>query len=228
MALNFIRTIVEGNADSFAHRKFVRYGLGEFEKELLSVKVGSSIQVSAGFEYVDVMLRFLAKLADRSLALSGVAVGKGLEPGLKAAGAEIVKSRGSKLTIKASMAPDRFRKFLDDFSDAIILCDVSCGLRTLKVKKSPPKPGTTVKKFMSASFGKEDLKLVKDELMFDIEGSPKKVEIRHRYVIESIDIPKQFENDSVQARLNAVRKGKIIREITADWKTTSKEYRLRA
>ena len=55
----------------------------------------------------------------------------------------------------------------------------------------------------------------------------KKVEIKHTYVIENIDVPKQYENDPAMARLKAIRIGKIIREINLDGKITKSEIQMK-
>jgi hypothetical protein len=54
----------------------------------------------------------------------------------------------------------------------------------------------------------------------------KKVFIKHTFDIEDLEIPKEYMNDFAKARLFAIRKGKLIRQISIDGEQVKKEYKL--
>jgi hypothetical protein len=93
----------------------------------------------------------------------------------------------------------------------------------LKCKDSLPKPGGALKdNFCSASF--DNLDIVK-EFAFDVDDF-KTLSIKHIFKIEDIIVSKEFESDFEKARLNAKRKGKIIRILNVDGKEIKKEHDL--
>ncbi len=65
----------------------------------------------------------------------------------------------------------------------------------------------------------------KKEFLFDIPNA-KKIDISHTIVVDDIIIPKELEksNDYEKIRQEALKKGKIIRNINADGKKMIKEY----
>ena len=104
-----------------------------------------------------------------------------------------------------------------------VLLNLSFGDYSFKVGKTLPKPGKDLKKnFCKAKFPLELLDKITNEEF------KKKLEISHTFVIENIEVPKEYENDPALARLNALRKGKIIRKITLDGEEKTKEFPLEA
>ena len=66
-------------------------------------------------------------------------------------------------------------------------------------------------------------KIVKD-LAFDVNKDYKRVFIKHTFEINDLEIPKEYLNDFVKARLYAIRKGKLIRQVNIDGEQVKKEY----
>ena len=79
-----------------------------------------------------------------------------------------------------------------------------------------------IKKF---SFGYGWFPIVKD-LAFDVNKDYKRVFIKHTFEINDLEIPKEYLNDFVKARLYAIRKGKLIRQVNIDGEQVKKEYDL--
>jgi len=229
--MNFIRKIYEKNIDEKTHQKFVRYSIGEFEKEEFMIKKGSSfVQIKAGFEYLDVMFDLMAQCVNENVLLNGVIVTKNkIINELNEFGIEPKKVTGKKYTIQETMSKEKFKEFVNKFNSNFLLLNVKSGKYSISVKKSIPKPGKLVEKFVTAKFDLKDLDLIKKEFLFDIKvDNFKDISIKHTYFIDEIIIPDEFKNNPEEARLNAKRKGRIIRKIGIDGKTEEKEIELLA
>ena len=96
---------------------------------------------------------------------------------------------------------------------------------SINAGKKPPKPGGKIKEtFFKASLGLESLDMLREELLFDVEGDFTEVRIENTYIIDEIVVPSDIKNAS-EARIHAKRKGKIRRKVTVDGveNTTEKE-----
>jgi len=229
--MNFIRKVYEKNADERAHQKFVRYGVGEFEKEEFIIKKGSSfVQIKAGFEYLDVIFELMAGLIKEDVSLNGVIVTKNkITDDLNSLGIEPKKIAGKKYTIQETIGKDKFRDFVNRFDSCFLLLNLKSGKYSISVKKSIPKPGKLVEKFVTAKLDLKDFDLIKKEFLFDVDADDfKHASIKHIYIIDEIIIPNEFKNNPEQARLNAKRKGRIIRKIEIDGRASEKEIELLA
>lgn len=226
--VNFIKNIAENNIDEWTHNKFVRYSLGEFKKEEFTITKGSNfIQIKAGVEYLDVILKLMAELVKEPVSLNGIIVSaKDISQELDKLGIEPLKVTGKKYTIEEELAPEKFKEFVEKLAEKTnLLLKLKSDKYSLSVKKSVPKPGKLVEKFLSAKFDLNDYDKLKEEFLFDA-GDFKKAVIINTYIITEIEIPKEFENDPALARLKAKRVGKIIRNINIDGKEETKEYEL--
>ncbi len=228
--MNHIKNIFNKKIDDWTHNKFIRYSLGEFTKELFVIKItGKNITVQSGAEYLDSMWDLFSKLIKSDVELKGVIVSKAdIVKDLEDFGIEIKKKVGKKYTIETKLDAKKFKEFIEKFNQYALLLKLKSDVYILNVKKSLPKPGKVLEKFLTAKFAKDDLKFLTDEFLFDTKVDKfKKVEIKHTYVIENIDVPKQYENDPAMARLKAIRIGKIIREINLDGKITKSEIQMK-
>ena len=225
--LNFIKKIIEGQVDEETHNKFIRFGKGAYEREAFKIKVmGKKITVKAGFDYVDILLRFMAQQLTQEVEVSGAIVTSDKSFGDKLEARDIsFDSRGKKYTIKASMSADDFRSFLEELGDTYPLLAIKSGDYKTALKKSPPKPGKLVEEFITATFAKGDLGKIMDEFLWD-EDEFTTAEIKHTVVVEDIVVPKEYQDDFAMARLKAVRKGKLVRKVTVDGKEKETEYEL--
>jgi len=229
--MNFMRKIYEKNVDEKVHQKFVRYSTGEFEKEEFMIKKGSSfVQIKAGFEYLDVMFDMIAQCVKEDVSLNGIIVTKNkIINELNEFGIEPKKVTGKKYTIEETMTSDKFKEFVEKFNSCSLLIKLKSGKYSISVKKSIPKPGKILEKFVTAKFDLKDLDLIKKEFLFDITvDNFKDISIKHTYIIDEIIIPDEFKNKPDEARLNAKRKGRITRNIDIDGKTEEREMELLA
>ena len=73
--MNFIKAIKDNKADEFTHWCFIRYGLGEYNKEPLEIiKTAKKVKFKAGLEYVNVFHGFLATIGGKDITLKGSVV----------------------------------------------------------------------------------------------------------------------------------------------------------
>jgi hypothetical protein len=220
MAMNFIKDVYNNQVNELAHAKFVRYGKGNYEKEEMKIKVGSKIQIWAGFEYVDVFFRLLADVANEDVSIKGIIVSKtDIREDLVGAGIEPKKVTGKKYTIEEELSPARFKDFVDKFGGYYLLLAAKSGVNEIKTKKSVPKPGKLIEKFATVKFDKKHLDIIKDEFLFDYSGNFKEASITHTYNIQEIVVDDALiEKDPAAARLAAKRKGTLIRKRIVDGK----------
>ena len=100
----------------------------------------------------------------------------------------------------------------------------------LKMKSTPPKPGSIKEKFCTLKVDSNLEAPVLDIFLFDCkEREFKKASIDHTFIIEDVVIPKKYQDDYALARLHAKKKGKIKRIVTFDGKEIlSKELEFEA
>lgn len=230
MSMNFIKSIAEKRPDDRAHRKFTRYSAGEFEKEEFTVKRGArAIQLSAGFEYLDVFMELMASLITETASLKGVIVSREkIGDELHALGIEPTKVTGKKYTIESNLSPATLRELVKRLTAPFLLLNVSSGSYSIKVKKSIPKPGKLQEKFVTMKLEAKDWGRVKQEFLFDVAKDCKQASIKHTYIIEEITAPKEYRSDPENARLCAQRRGRILRELTIDGEIKKSEIPLLA
>ena len=227
MAINFIRKIVDNDIDNYVHSKFTRFGKGLFEKEDFIVKLSSkNVQVQTGYEYAEVLLRILAENTSEDVSGSGKIVSsKDAEKRINDANIEIVAKRGKKYDVKFSLNAQDFKKFVYDFEDCYLLLNVTSGSNTIKMKQVLPKPNKIVEKFTNAKFAKSLLPLLIEEFLFDARDFKKQAVMKHVYEIEDIIVDDELiKTDPLKARLEAKRKGKLIRELDVDGRKEHLEY----
>jgi hypothetical protein len=201
------------------------------------VKTRNAIKLNGGFEYVTAFHRFMATIVDSNVHLIGnIVTSRNIESDLAEIGIELKEKKpqrgkaGFQYEIDSEITPKQYIELTEKCFDCFLLLHMSSGIRSISVKKTkPPKLSKLIENFTKAVFDLKDLKRVKDEFLFDIDSTDfKKIEIKHIYHIENIKVPEGLENESLMARLNAKREGKIERIINIDGKEIKKEYRLEA
>ena len=132
--------------------------------------------------------------------------------------------------IDTELSKNQIQGLFDKFQSALILLSFSTEKGTLKTKVKNPKSAKTKDnedgeepKADFCSFKTKDESIVKD-LAFDVNKDYKKVFIKHTFEIDDLEIPKEYLNDFVKARLHAIRKGKLIRQVNIDGEQVKKEY----
>jgi len=234
MAINHIKNAYEKNIDDHTHHSFIRYSLGQFPKEPFTIKVGSAIKIWGSFEYVNVFVRFLSKLAKSTINVKGtIPTMKDIKSDLETAGLDVDEKRrtmgkkGMQYMVSGTISPEKAQKLFDDLAGCYLLLDLDSDKLKLKVKKKEtPKIGKATPKFATLALPKEFLKEVIEEFLFDHDiESFKAAEITHTYLIDDIKVDEALvEKDPNRAREEAVRNGKIVRFVTIDGEEFKSEF----
>ncbi len=229
MGINFIKNIYEGKVDDYTHLKFTRYSRGRFEKEPITIKVtGKKVKVQTGPEYAEVLLRILADHAASEVSLKGKIIStKDINKRIESYDVEVLKKWGKKYDVSATIPAPKFKEMVYEFEDCYLLLTCESGGDKVKVKTALPKPGELKEKFVTADFTKEHMDDIKSEFLFDVSDFKKEASIKHTYVIDEIAVDESLiETDPERARLEAKRKGKIIRDKTIDGKNEISEIEM--
>jgi len=220
--MNFIKNIFENKIDSNVHKQFVRYGKGTFQdRALVELSVSKNIKIKTSFEYANELVKLLANtIKDKTLVTGGVITTKKIDDFTFE---DIKQFAGVKTYhINADLSKSDILNLMDKY-DAIYCLSFSTEYGTLKIKVKTPKSAKPGKgegdeaKADYCTFTSNDLNL-KEEFAFDVKGDFKKFRASHTFIINEIIVPKELENDFARARVEAKRKGKIIRITDVDGK----------
>lgn len=222
----FLQLATENSTDPLVHARFTRFSVGEFEREaILMAQSKKNLKIQTGYEYANDLSLIACELLGDNAKISGeaVLVAAKSDPSkdIEEAGFKIKANRGKKYTLTFDLTAKELAKAVNKLGTYAFLftkfnCDPSI---KLKMKSSPPKPGSITEKFCTIQVDLKHALTLIDALLFDVkERDFKKAEINHTFNIEDIVIPKEYENDFAMARLHAKKKGKIARKITLDGK----------
>lgn len=223
--MNVLKTLLTGRTDKAAHGKFTRYGKGDYERFLFEITRGkSNFKVKSSYDFANDFIGIIAERIKESANVSGkIIAGYDFKEEIEAiCGASEYSKRGKLYTaeVSAELSPDQLRRIYEKFSSHFILLNLKSDDYSLKVGKSLPKPGGAIKPdFCSATLPLELL----DEFAWDVKQDFKKLVIKHMLKITDIIVPPELKNDPARARLEAKRKGKIVRILDIDGKQISKE-----
>ncbi len=235
--MNFIRKITEGKSDEWVKRQFTRYGMGIYEqKAVLQISKGKKgASISTSFEFAP---DFAYALADsvkiKTHVTGGIITTQKLneaDAGFPFAGMK--QFAGVKtFLIDTDLTKAQIQGVFGKYPSALILLSFKTDAGELKTKVKNPKsakPGNKESEELPKAdfcrFKTTDMKIVED-MAFDVPKDFTKVFIFHTFDIQDLDIPKEYEKDFALARLHAIRKGKLIREIHLGEKKIVKEYSL--
>jgi len=228
--MNFMKKIFDGKIDDSVHRQFKRFSKGTFEnRALVDITNSKNVKIKTSFEYANDFTRFLAETINDNVQVNGgIITTQDLrqEAGFEPTG--IKQFAGVKTyLIESSLSKDQIISLMDKFPDALFLLSFSTEAGSLKIKVKSPKAGKPGKedeepKADYCTFSTDNKNILK-EFAFDINNDFKKLFIKHTFVIDSLVVPDEFKNDLKKARINAQRKGKIIRIINVDGKEETRE-----
>ncbi|MSR85790.1 hypothetical protein EXS74_00165 [Candidatus Woesearchaeota archaeon] len=236
--MNFIRKIAEGKSDEWTKRQFTRYGMGTYEqKALLQISKGKKGgKISSSFEFAPDFAYALAESVKNKVQVTGGIITKQKlteeDAGFPFAGMKQFAGVKTYL-IDTDLTKAQIQGLFGKYSSGLVLLSFKTDMGELKTKVKSPKStkakiegeNAELPKADFCSFKTTDMKILED-YAFDVAKDFTKVFIMHSFVIESLEIPKQYEKDFVLARLHALRKGKLIREIHLGEKKIGKEYTL--
>ena len=234
--MNFIRKISEKKTDSFVKRQFTRYGKGVYEnKAVMQVTKGSQYSINTSFEFAGEFAYELAETISGKTHVTGgiITTQKDISKEIDFELAGMKQFAGVRtFLIDTDMSRNQIQGLFEKFPSGLILLTFSTDKGTLKTKVKNPKSSKSGDKDTEeepkadfCSFKTKDDKYVKD-LLFDVNKDYKKVFVKHIFEIEDLEIPKEYLNDFAKARLHAIRKGKLIRQISIDGEQVRKEYKL--
>ncbi len=216
--MNFLKLILTGRTDGAAHSKFVRYGKGDYERFLFEITKGkASFKVKSSFDFANDFIGIIADNIKDSASVSGKIIAPyDFKSEIDAiCGTSGYSKRGRLYTaeISAELSPEQLRRIYEKFSQHFLLLNIRSNEFSLKVGKSLPKPGGAIKpNFCAASL---PLNLL-DEFAWDVKQDFKKLVIKHALKINDIIIPPELKNDPARARVEAKRKGTIVRVLLID------------
>ena len=220
--MNFIKKIFEDKVDDLVKKQFTRFSKGQFERALITIKKSKDLKIKTSCEFSNDLVNIIAQNSKEKLRVKGKIISfKDLEPKIEAR----YQKKGKQFIsdINTTIEPQQLRKLYEDFKDQHLLLTIKSKDFSLITKTVIPKPGKQLKD----DFCKLTLPLkFLNEFLFDTTQDFKEARIKHIYIIEDITIPKEYQNNFELARLNAIRKGKIIREITLDGKMITKEKQI--
>lgn len=203
----FTDKIFEDKVDEQVHKQFVRFSIGTFENRAI-MKITKSkdfFKLTSSYD----LMKDLTKL-----------IGENTEK-LTTSGKVFYKGKKKEDIEEKEISGEELVNLCNEVE--FVLLNLSFGDYSFKVGKTLPKPGKDLKN----NFCKAKLPL---ELLDKItnEEFKKKLEISHTFTIENIEVPKEYEDDPALARINAIRKGKIVRKIISDGEEKTEETLLSA
>ncbi len=226
--MNAIKQLFRGVKDKdLMHHKFVRFGKGDFERFMITIKKGKTLKIKASFDWANDLFEIIADNIKEEAEISGKIIAfRDFEKEVPCEVSAFSK-RGKVYTaeLKGTAKPDVLKKIYEQFKADFLLVNIKSSNHQLKCGKSLPKPGGTIKEdFCSATLPPELL----GEFAFGIEADFSEAKIKHALSITDIEVPEQYKNDPAQARVQAIRKGTIKRIIDLDGKVTEKEIKFAA
>mgnify|MGYP001618423438 CR=1 FL=1 len=229
MAVNFIKKILLDEADEKVHVQFVRFSRGTFEnRAVLNVRSGKIIKAGGTFDLVNDMVLFASQLSQK-FSVSGTFFTRENPEGLLASlniKADVKKKKNLfQAEISAELNPEKARKIYE--ASYCLLLDVNAEGISLKTKKKLPRLSKSAKekgddKFCVLEIDEKYSKQLHDEFLFDIPLEFKKARIAHTFIISEVILPKGEKNFELM-RLNAKKKGKIVRQAEVDGKILQQE-----
>ena len=212
--MNFIKKIFNNEADEYIKRQFRRFGKGEYERAFLSISNGKNLSIKSSYEFSNDLFHMIIQDLKEPAHVSGLIISN---EKIEDFGNVKKKQKLYEAEINASFSPEKLNEIYEKYRNQNILLSLSYNSYKLKTGTKLPKPGKKLKNnFCSAVLPKEFL----HEFMFDYTEDFRKAVIKHIYNINEIIIPEEFRHNIELARLNAKRKGIIIRILEIDGKTT--------
>lgn len=228
--MHYVKQLFEDDIDDWVHERFVRYGRGMFDGAYLSVKsTGKGLKLSGSWDYAGGLVDILSN-SSGSVKLKGAVFAKRDLSDVLSDFFELSKEKKKKSLYSAVVSGevdcDALKGLVSMVPDAYLLLTGWCGKNKIKAKNKLPKPGGKVKvNFCSASFDSSLTSFVFDEYLFDVEGEFEEATISHKYVVDEI-VPPEGVTDPARIRIEAKRKGTIIRKLIVDGKESEKTIHL--
>ena len=197
--------LLKGNVSDEIHKNLTRFGKGIFEnRALMKITIAKQkLNVTASYDLVKDITIAVAKNFTKIKASGKLIHGK------------------KKEDIDHEVSGEDLLNMCKEYD--YLLLNLSFDEYSVKVGKSLPKPGSDLKN----NFCKCILPLsILDELTE--KRNFKKLQVYYTIKIENIIIPDEYKNNFEEARKHSLRGGKIIRNLTVDGNTETKEAEFKA
>ncbi|MEK6812265.1 MAG: hypothetical protein AABX76_01775 [Nanoarchaeota archaeon] len=215
--MNFMKKVFMGKSEEDAHRQFVRFGKGEYNRRaLLGLWRTKNVKIKGSFEYANDFTLFVANLGEANFY--GAIWSRQDIPGLSGK-----KKEGKIIYEVKDMPSSQIKKIAPQVYCFLLNADGN-GLK-LRIKAKLPKPGKSEgkidDKFCQMEIDEKYFGQAREDFFWDLPDC-KKASVEHRLIITGIVMPKG-ETDYAKIREMAKRKGKIIRTTNVDGKEVKTE-----
>lgn len=222
--MNIIKKICKKDIDNYVHKKFIRFGKGEFNRFLAEIRITSkNLKIKASYDWSNDLFKMIADNIKQPVNIKGKIIANyDFSSDLPCEAEEFgKKGKNYVAVLDCELNPEKMIELFEKLKENYILLNINSDEFKLKCGSKLPKPGKDPKiNFCQATFPKELLK----EFIFDIEETGKKIEIKNKLIVEDIKIPDECKNNPELARKKAIRLGKLVREVTIDDRKVIKEY----
>ena len=228
--MHFIKQIISGKVDDWVHQIFTRYGRGDFTGPVFEIEIGKNIKYKVTEDYVTAFVYACASCGGNFNVDGTIFAKDDFRPDIMDLEIEFEdKSKPKKNYYVADinveeMPAETLQTLVGKIPYALVLLNLKGDNAKLKCKKKPTKPGKDkVLDFCSGTMDLKGLPALKDEVLFDC-GDFTKACGSNKYIIEEVVVPTGV--DSATARLQAKRKGKLVRTIDLDGVVKESEMEL--
>ncbi len=201
----FTDKIFKKKVDESVHESLIRFGKGTFEGRAV-MKISFSkgnLKLNASYDLIKDLTKIVGDYSDK-VKING----------------KVIKGK-KKEELDEEISGLELKKLCDE--NSFILLNLEFEGYSMKVGKTLPKPGKELKpNFCKCIFPVEVLDKITELKDF------KKLEISHTFKIDEIIVPEEHKEDFEQARLNAKRKGTLIRKIIMDKKESEEKVKFEA
>ncbi len=221
--MNFIKKIFMNKVDEIVHRQFTKFSIGEFERAFINIKKSKNeIKVRTSYEFSNELFGLISENINENAEVNGsIMANRDFKNELDFEVSNYKKKMGQYVTeINTTLNKEQLKNIYEKFKSNYILLNVKSNNFKLSVGKTLPKPGKELKdNFCNCTL---PVRLL-DEFAFDVKEEFKDLKIKHIYKIRELIIPEEYKNDFAKIRLEAKRKGSIIRLLNIDGKEVRKE-----
>jgi len=224
-----IKKIFDKVFDEEVHIELLKFGKGEFASKYLieAKKQPGKYVIKTGAEFANQLVKMGAEKANGKIKVTGVIVStlhmdipfsKGIKQFMG------IKQYKVDSEVESSQILDAMKKFPRAFfALSFILPDYELKIKAKAPKSAKPSiKGEKEQRPEFCSLKTTDMNVIK-EIFFDLADF-KEISIRHTIKIDQIVYPKDFTKmKPEEVREQSKRKGVIIRDITIDGKSESKE-----
>lgn len=209
----FVKEIFLGKESSKAHDQFVRFGRGDFKKRFV-LKFsfsGDKLKINGSFENCNDLILKAAEVLGK-IRLEGVILSKKEIEGI------VGKKKASlyEFLVNKEFSFEELKKIYEKCYFMLLNSDSEIKIKCKKKLPRPKKSGEAKvdDSFIILEIPKKYFQMFKEEFFWDVPIC-KKAYISHEVIVNEIEVPKGAQSPE-EMRLNAKRKGEIIREMQFD------------